>query len=154
MPVGTSGARTRPGIFALLLAPALCGALSAAGGCSGNGEELAPVAGKVTVNGKPLTFGAVSFRPDPSKGNQTRHHPTGEIDAQGNFELYAAGRKGAPPGWYRVLVYADENQKQGATHPLPPRWAVHPKYTDEQTTVRLEVVQKPAPDAYDLKLTR
>jgi hypothetical protein len=36
-----------------------------------------------------------------------------------------------------------------------PRWAVHAKYTSEQTTdLQIEVVDKPAPGAYDLELTR
>src|SRR5262249_44285602 len=121
---------------------------------SGQGEKFLPVSGQVTVNGTPLTFGAVSFRPDASRGNTTLHHPTGEIDSQGNFELYTARQKGAPPGWYKVLVFADENQKQGAVHPAPPRWAINPKSTSEATPLSTEVVEKPAAGAYDLKLDK
>ena len=42
------------------------GILAAACGCAQPGEEFVPVAGRVTVNGKPLTVGSVSFRPDPA----------------------------------------------------------------------------------------
>ncbi len=110
--------------------------------------------GKITVHGKPLTTGAVSFRPDASRGNSSQHHPTGAIDAAGNYELFTVGRRGAPPGWYKVLVFADENQVPGeSSRPAMPRWLVHVKYTSEQTTdLAVEVVARPAPQKYDLKL--
>jgi hypothetical protein len=139
--------RIAPGLLAL--------AAFAACGYPGQGEKLVPVAGRVTVDGRPLTFGAVSFRPDPSRGNASRHHPTGTIDADGRFELYTTGEKGAPPGWYKVLVFADDNQAGGPVHPAPPRWAVAAKYTGEQTTdLFVEVVEKPAPGAHDLRLSK
>ena len=38
-------------------------------GCSGaKTEKLSPVAGKVTVDGAPLTTGGVTFHPDAAKG--------------------------------------------------------------------------------------
>jgi hypothetical protein len=131
------------------------GLVASAVACAGPKEHFVKVAGKVTVNGLPLTIGAVSFRPDAARGNRSLHHPTGEIDREGNFELYTVGRKGAPPGWYKVLVFADENQQKGQRHPALPRWATDGKYTREETTdLRVEVVEKPAPGAYDLPLTR
>jgi hypothetical protein len=131
------------------------GILAAACGCAQPGEEFVPVAGRVTVNGKPLTVGSVSFRPDPSRGNTSQHHPTGVIDAHGHFELYTLRHKGAPPGWYRVLVFSDANRQGGGqVHPVMPRWATHVKYTSEHSTdLFVEVVGTPAPDAYDLKLS-
>jgi hypothetical protein len=96
----------------------------------------------------------VSFRPDAARGNASGHHPTGEI-VNGTFELYTARQKGAPPGWYKVLVFSDENSTQGGLRPVMPRWATHAKYTSEQTTdLFVEVVEKPAPEAYDLHLSR
>jgi hypothetical protein len=130
-----------------------CLALAAAG-CAPRGERLLPVAGAARVNGAPLAAGSVSFRPDAARGNATQHHPTGEI-VNGAFELHTAGRKGAPPGWYKVLVFSDENRQQGPLHPVKPRWATDVKYTSEQTTdLFVEVVEKPAPGAYDLQLSR
>src|SRR4051794_919497 len=79
--------------------------LWAAGGCGPPGEKFYPVAGKVTLAGKPLKVGTVSFRPDASRGNTSKHIPTGAIDAAGNYELVTVGKKGAPPGWYKVLVF-------------------------------------------------
>jgi hypothetical protein len=137
-----------------LVALATCLAF-VAGGCARQGEKFFPVSGKVTLNGKPLTFGTVSFRPDAARGNSSQHHPTGAIDDKGNFELHTIGRKGAPPGWYKVLVFADENARQGPVHPIPPKWATHVKYTKEQTTdLSVEVVENPAPGTYDLPLKK
>jgi hypothetical protein len=128
--------------------------LVAALGCSRQEEKFIPVAGQVTVNGQPLASGTVSFRPDPKRGNTSLHHPTGQI-ADGAFELYTLRQRGAPPGWYKVLVFADENQLAGSVHPLLPRWATHPKYTTETTTdLFVEVTDQAAPGAYDFRLSK
>src|SRR5262245_808535 len=84
----------------------LAGAVVFAAGCGGGqGEKLAPVSGKVTLDGQPLTTGSVSFRPDTSRGNASPQQPQGTIDADGNYELSVPpARKGAPPGWYKVVV--------------------------------------------------
>jgi hypothetical protein len=142
------------GRLCLLLA---AGMVPAAGGCGGSGgDPLVRVTGRVTVAGAPLTTGVVSFRPDGSRGNTSQHHPTGRIDEQGNYELFTVGRSGAPVGWYKVVVIASEKGASGSgAHPVIPKSLVHARYGSEQTTdlVR-EVVAEPAPDAYDLKLSR
>jgi hypothetical protein len=129
-----------------------------ASGCGSGGETFYPVTGTVQLAGAPLTVGAVSFRPDAARGNTSKHVPTGTIDAEGHFELYTVRRKGAPPGWYKVLVYADANTLQTggiAIHPMPPRWMMHEKYIDEKTTdLSVEVVERPAAGAYDLQLDK
>ena len=122
---GSLGAASEKAVAPPLHRLLALGVLAAACGCSRQGEKLVPVAGKVTVNGKPLAAGAVSFRPDAERGNTSLHHPTGVI-ADGRFELFTLRQRGAPPGWYKVLVLADENQKGGAIHPAMPRWATHP----------------------------
>jgi hypothetical protein len=141
--------------FAAMCAGAFLWAGSGCGGAPP--EKFVPVAGKVTLDGDTLTVGAVSFRPDASRGNASMHVPTGSIDTQGNYELTTIGRKGAPPGWYRVLVFADANAVPTGTvpHPLPPRWMMNVKYTDEKITdLFVEVVELAQPGAYDLNLTR
>src|SRR5262245_40091564 len=102
----------RPGWFwAALLG---CGAALVVAGCGGDSDKLAPVVGKVTVDGKPLKSGTVSFRPDASKGNSSQHQPNGEIDAEGNYEmLVPPAKKGAPPGWYKVVVMAYDDPQPG-----------------------------------------
>jgi hypothetical protein len=137
----------------LLAAASVCLAVLAASGCSGRSDGLSPVSGKVSAGGQPLKTGSVTFRPDTSKGNQTLHHPTGDIDAEGNYLLYTIGKKGAPPGWYKVLVFADGNPSPAPG--IPPRWLHHIKYTTEGTTdVLIEVVPNPPPGNYDLNLSR
>lgn len=133
------------------------GPILAACSCGPRGTEtFAPVAGKATVNEKPLTTGTVTLYPDASRGNKTHHHPVGTIDDQGNYEVYTVGKKGAPPGWYKVVVHADANQQTGTTvAPLPPKWMTHDEYTTESTTpLGLEVVEKPEQGKYDLKLKK
>ena len=131
--------------------------LWAAGGCGDRGEKFFRVAGSVKLDGKPLTVGAVSLRPDSSRGNGSKHIPTGAIDRQGNYELVTIGKNGAPPGWYKVLVFADANTLPTgvAAHPLPPKWLMNVKYTDPATTdLAVEVSESPTAGAYDLNLTK
>src|SRR5437016_4916210 len=54
-------------------------------------EKFVPVTGRVTLDGRPLSVGAVSFRPDGARGNASMHVPTGDIDAAGNYELVTVG---------------------------------------------------------------
>ena len=133
------------------LAALLTGAAVIVAGCD-RGEKLAPVAGKVLVDGKPVTTGSVSFRPDASKGNTSLHQPTGAIDSEGNYELLVPpARKGAPLGWYKVVVTAFDNPTPGK----PLKSFVDMKYAEESTTtLTIEVVANPEPGRYDLKLTR
>jgi hypothetical protein len=156
--------RCRPGNRAPLRRwlPALAAAaLPWAGpGCGKNETNgFVPVAGRVMLDSKPLPVGSVSFRPDASKGNTSMHIPNGDIDAEGNYELVTLGREGAPPGWYKVLVFADANTLATAgappVHPLPPKWMMNVKYTSEKTTnLSIKVVDKAAPGAYDLNVSK
>jgi hypothetical protein len=139
----------------------LCAAL--APGCgdkSGVGKTL-PVAGKVTLDDRPLsaTTTIVLFKPNAAKGNTSSFEPTGTVDAQGNYNLATRGKKGAPPGWYKVTVTATELRSDAATdrhrHSRPsPRSLLPARYgVAGTTTLEVEVVEKPETGAYDLKLT-
>lgn len=128
-----------------------CGAMLVVG-CGSEDEKLVPVAGKVTVNGKPLTSGTVSFRPDQGKGNKSQHQPNGVIDAEGNYKMtLSPDKKGVPPGWYKVVVVALDDPWPGK----PLKSFIDMKYADEKTTpLKVEVVANPEPGRYDLKLTK
>jgi hypothetical protein len=143
------------GTTSLLLAGACCLALGLAG-CgdpSGVGKTV-PVAGKVTVDGRPVKAGTVSFRPDRSKGNAALHEPFAEIDAEGNYKLFTGRKEGAPLGWYRVAVMAAEPVEVGNLSGQA-RWFADPKYASVETSgLTIEVVENAAPGTYDLKLTR
>lgn len=133
----------------------LCSVLLPLAGCGEAEHGFVPVRGVVLLEGKPLATGFVSYRPDPAKGNASLHVPTGIISAEGRYELFTIGEPGAPPGWYRVLVFADQNQIQGAVHPLPPQWMTNVKYTREETTdLSVCVAADAAADAYHLSLAK
>jgi hypothetical protein len=119
-----------------------------------DGEKLTTVLGKVTVSGKPLGTGAVTFHPDTAKGNNTPHIPTGPLDAQGNYKLMSATREGAPPGWYKVTVSAQEPVNEKNPYALP-KHLINPRFANVQTSgLAVQVVENPAPGAYDFKVTK
>jgi hypothetical protein len=123
-------------------------------GCGSGGEKFTPVAGKVTVGGAPLTSGAVTFQPDSDKGNTTPHIPVGNLDAQGSYTLMSAATPGAPPGWYKVTVTAQQPIDPANPY-APPKYLINPKYSDASTSgLAVEVVAKPAPGAYDFQVTK
>lgn len=88
--------------------------LSLAGCGGGNGLETAPVVGKVLINGQPLAFGSISFR--PKAGSPA----TGQIQSDGSFTLttYKSG-DGAIIGPHDVLVIATESDA-GSVSPSQP----------------------------------
>jgi hypothetical protein len=116
--------------------------------------KLVPVVGNVYLDGKPLAGGTVSFRPDAAKGNSVKHEPAGEIDDQGNYTLFTAGKEGAPPGWYKVAVVANEPPDAQSADPYAPGKSRIPAHYRNIATSDLiiEVVEKPDANAYDLPL--
>jgi hypothetical protein len=145
---------TREGVAPLILAAA-CLSLGQAG-CGdpyGVGPTV-PVVGKVTVDGQPVKAGTISFRPDKSKGNTSVHEPYGEIDAEGNYKLFTGKKAGAPVGWYKVAVFAGEPVEVGNLSGQA-KWYANPKDASADTSgLTIEVVAKPEPGAYDLKLIK
>jgi hypothetical protein len=136
---------------------------SLAPGCgdtSGVGKTL-PVTGQITLDDRPLTAPStiVLFKPDAAQGNASPFEPAGTVDDRGNYTLFTKGKKGAPPGWYKVVVTATEPRGEGVggpRHQRPaPRSLIPARYGQAATTtVAIEVVDNPAPGAYDVKLTR
>jgi hypothetical protein len=133
---------SRLAVVALVLAVALT-----ATGCA----KRATVKGKATVDGKPLTSGSIRFVPDTKKGNESPDEPIGTITESGTYELFTKNEAGAPPGFYKVVVNAQETpdiKKPGATKSL-----IHDKYSKVETTdLSIEVKSGAGADAYDLKL--
>jgi hypothetical protein len=133
------------------------------GGCGDPSDlgHVVPVSGRVTLDNEPVTArsGTVVFVPDAEKGNQGLIRPAGNVDGGGTYTLFTRGRKGAPAGWYKVVVTATAPLDPVTTstrrdHPRP-RILVPQKYGDAgKTDLSIEVVEKPGPGAYDLKLTR
>lgn len=75
-------------------------------GCDG-GPALAPVHGKVTFRGAPLTRGTIVFTPDAHRGG---HGPLASADIQpdGGYTLATGSTPGATVGWHRVTIMAVE----------------------------------------------
>jgi hypothetical protein len=149
----------RRGRLAMVCACMLAATVVGCGDDSGVGKTY-PVKGQVTLNGKPVTAenSTVLFKPDPDKGNRSPFEPAGTLDDEGNYTLVTKGKSGAPPGWYKVIVTAFEGRAEHpktkqAMRPVA-RSLVPAKYGSAKTTpLSIEVVESPAPGAYDLKLT-
>ena len=118
-------------------------------GCGG-GPRRVPVSGEVTLDGAPLNGGVLRFYPDPAKGNQHRVNCQGPVRG-GKYTLLTQAvtasetGSGVPLGWYKVYLFTD----------LPGLdIKVHPRFTDPgKTPLFVEVVDNPAPGAYDFKFT-
>ncbi len=104
-------------------------------GCNqSKGERLLPVNGSVLIDGQPpqSKTGYIMLKADVSKGNNTSLVPAGVIDVDGHYELFTGQRRGAPPGWYKVIVTAttappNRIPAQSTTRPvakslLPPQY--------------------------------
>jgi len=84
------------GLFALGIVTAGCG------GRDPNLPDLVPVAGVVTLDGKPVSAASVWFVPT---GSTRGGGSTGYTDEKGQYELKAQhGGSGAPVGQYQVVI--------------------------------------------------
>jgi hypothetical protein len=131
------------------------GALALACGCQPADEPLVPVAGRVTIKGKPVAEGSISFRPDTNKANASLHHPTGRIQPDGTYRLYIREREGAPAGWYKVVVFVNEPivDERGRTHPGMPKSRIDRRYNRPNDTPLAAEVKLDAPaGSYDFDL--
>jgi hypothetical protein len=123
-------------------------------GCgAGSKTKLHPVSGKITMNGKPLALGSVSFRPMKDKGNTSTLDPGGEIEQDGTYLVFTQAGEGVPAGWWKVIVSARD--------PIDPKDPYKPTKSHipakyellDKTDLMVQVEESPPPGAYDLKLT-
>jgi hypothetical protein len=75
----------------------------------GCGRHAAYVAGDVTLAGKPLTSGVVSFTPVA-----TGPSAYGNVGGDGRYALQTGGGQGLDPGAYKVTVAANATAEQAA----------------------------------------
>ena len=116
--------------------------------CVGCGEKRAPVRGKATVDGKALDSKLITILFAPDKGNALQKIPFAPLDENGNYTMTTGDSAGVPLGCYKVYVRWDSKNSKG--QPCP----VHARFLDSaQTTLSVEVVANPQPEAYDLKFT-
>jgi hypothetical protein len=117
-------------------------------------EALVPVTGKVMVDGKAMTTGNLSFRPDKAGGNASLSEPHAEIGADGTYTVITDKRKGAPVGKFFVLITADEGidpKNPSAT----PKSLLDRKYADPSNPIlKVEVTATPKDGQYDFDLKK
>ena len=95
-------------------------------GCGG-GSQVAPVTGRVTLDGRPLEHADVMFQPDGSQ-----RPSIGRTDADGRYTLaYKRGQPGAIVGEHSVRIYVSPELVA-----KPPRI---PARYDSQSELRVEV---------------
>jgi hypothetical protein len=84
------------------------------GGCAKSGTDVAPVTGRVTLDGQPLEFANVTFH---AEGKSSASSST---DKDGRYELiYKRGVVGAPIGKSRVTILL--NVEQAHRPQVPPQ---------------------------------
>ncbi|HEX4416108.1 MAG TPA: carboxypeptidase regulatory-like domain-containing protein [Lacipirellulaceae bacterium] len=94
-------------------------------GCGKTGPALAPVHGRVTLDGEPVGWATVMFQPDasgsPSYGN---------TDQDGRYVLgYKRGQQGAAIGSHMVRILSDkaipgpDGKPMKRPHPIPARYS-------------------------------
>ncbi len=132
----------------------------AVSGCGGGSElDLAPVKGKVLLDGQPLAGVSVSFIPDTAKGT-TGPQSGGTTNEQGEFTLAAPdGGDGAVIGHHLILVTPPFREDQGSSADGPAKVEqatstvkVPEKYTNFATTDLTKEVKGEGND-FTLELT-
>jgi hypothetical protein len=79
-------------VFALLICIA---------GCTKGGPQIAPVEGRVTLEGRPLANADIQFKPDG-----TERPSTGRTDSEGHYTLmFKRGQPGAVVGPHTVRIW-------------------------------------------------
>jgi hypothetical protein len=87
--------------------PILAALAVLAAGCSSEGYKIAPVSGRVTLNGKPVEKAAVMFQPVAPEGNYNPGPGSyGITDAEGRYTLKLIGKEtpGAVVGKHKVRI--------------------------------------------------
>jgi hypothetical protein len=101
-------------------------------GCAKPGADVAPVTGRITLDGQPLEFAVITFQPE---GKSSASSGT---DKDGHYELaYKRGVMGAPVGMSHVSILLDVEQ-------------AHRPQIKPQTDLKREV--KPGPNVFDFDL--
>jgi len=121
-------------------------------GCSKESIKLAPVAGKVTVAGQPLTSGQVTLTAVSTDG-KALGLISGNIESDGSYKIRTNNKDGAPLGKYKVTVTPSMMPASGGQK--GPAVSFNPAYMDpSKTRLAFEVIDSPEPGRYDLKLSK
>jgi hypothetical protein len=134
----------------LALPCALVLAIGLTGCGKSSGPELAPVSGRVTLDGQPMYGARLRFQPEAGGGSPS----SGTTDQDGQYELsYKRGQKGAQIGWHKVRIDSaaelpGPNGKPVRPPTLPPRYNVQSELrkevkSDEENEFNFELTSQP-----------
>ena len=113
-------------------------------GCGGSGIALAPVRGRVTLDGRPVANAWVKFQPSKGRGSEAR------TNHDGVFELeYTAERRGALLGAHKVEVGTREGN-DALGNPINRPELIPARYNTESTLLASVVSGE---NVVDLELT-
>jgi hypothetical protein len=122
--------------------------LVVAAGCGPKRPPMAPVKGKVILDGQPLTKGNVSTVPDAGRGAH------GDIQPDGTFELYTYRAKdGALVGKHKVAVAAYDASAGKGPESEYGKLLVPKHYTNYETSGLTIDVKDSEPNTPTLELT-
>ena len=110
----------------------LLAAMLALGGCGPAGLNVVPVAGSVTLDGKPVEDAAVAFV--AVDGGHLAH---GVTDHQGRFALTTTNRPGAVVGEHRVVITKQNTFDptiHGGIGEMRVEWIVPKRYSTPDTS--------------------
>jgi hypothetical protein len=119
-------------------------------GCGGS-EFGATASGVVTLDGKPITPGFVTFAPE----NPADVPAVSDLDANGRFALTTNKKPGLVPGKYRVAIQAfrpPTNVTPGERLMTPSERLIPDKYFSVDTS-GLEFTVDPGANTINLELT-
>ena len=110
-------------------------------GCSPEGYRIAPVSGRVTLDGKPLANAAIVFSPVASADNMEPGPGSGgKTDADGRYILTIVGKgtRGAVIGKHKVRITMIPDVDPSDDRPQRPK-PLPPRYSGKNTTLEYDV---------------
>ncbi|MDZ4819537.1 MAG: hypothetical protein SGJ20_11245 [Planctomycetota bacterium] len=110
----------------------ICSLVLLVAGC-GNPSGRQPISGRITFKGKPLDQGRIRFEPIAAS------HMSGAMIVDGNYVI--PGKKGIPPGKYRVEISSGDLQAERKpssdpyASPPPPPERIPAKYNTKSELI-------------------
>lgn len=136
----------------LWLLGAMCLSVTAAGCGSGDSLNRKAISGTVTVDGRPVPNGSVSFEPLMAGGVGS-----GAVITEGKYTIEK--KDGLPPGKYRVRITGDEGVVFGVSEGkmpgdeiMPPRKSLVPANWNSNSKEEIEV-KDDGPFVFDFPIT-
>ena len=122
-------------------------------GCDG-GDGMGSttrVKGTVKVDGAPLKDGTITFHPDASQKNDSKHVPVGHI-TDGQYIMTTNGKDVVPLGFYKVSIRAEVPSNPKDEYSAP-KSLINERFNDpEHSGLTAEVVSSEKP--YDFEVLK